>query len=63
MNATIPGDPASKLQQVVICRYGSRYWAVHQGTELIAVTLYKKGALRVAQLLTVTPEEPIKSPR
>ena len=39
---------------VTVCRYGLKYWAVSQGGELIAVTLYKKGALRVAQLLTTT---------
>ncbi len=59
----IPSDHLPDPPPVAVCRYGSRYWAVHQGTELIAVTLYKKGALRVAQLLAVTPKYPVKPPR
>jgi len=50
----LPSTHANNPQDLVVCRYGSRYWAVCQGAELIAVTLYKKGALRVAQLLTTT---------
>ena len=52
--STHPNNPLN----VVICRYGSKYWAVCQGTELIAVTLYKKGAQRVAQLLLATRKTP-----
>lgn len=35
-----------------ITRYGSRYWAVWLGSDLLAVTLYKKGAIAVAQTIT-----------
>jgi hypothetical protein len=35
-----------------ISRYGtSRYWAVWRGAELIAVTVYRKGAQSVADQL------------
>lgn len=37
---------------VKVARYeGTRFWAVWFGDELIAVTVYKKGANRVAVLL------------
>ena len=35
-----------------ITRYGSRYWAVWLGNDLLAVTVYKKGAQTVAQTIT-----------
>lgn len=35
-------------QQIQIRRYGRRNWAVYVGGELLAVTVYKKGALAVA---------------
>jgi hypothetical protein len=35
-----------------ISRYArSRFWAVWRGDDLVVVTVYKKGALRVAQEL------------
>lgn len=30
----------------------NRYWAVYKDTELIVVTVYKKGAQRIVELLT-----------
>jgi hypothetical protein len=35
-----------------VARYGERYWAVYVGGELLAVTIYKKGALAVQNALT-----------
>jgi hypothetical protein len=32
-------------------RYGERHWAVYVNDELLAVTVYKKGALAVQNLL------------
>ena len=46
MNATT----ASK--RIEITRYGSRNWAVWLDGELLAVTVYKKGATAVANALT-----------
>jgi hypothetical protein len=35
-----------------VSRYGkTRFWAVHVGTELLAVTVYKKGARAIVALL------------
>ena len=40
--------------QTIVMRYGSRYWAVYVNGELLAVTVYKKGALAVQQALGST---------
>ena len=37
--------------EVTVTKYASRYWAVWLSGELVAVTLYRKGAFRVAELL------------
>ena len=39
------------MNRVEITRYGSRNWAVWLDGELLAVTVYKKGAFAVAQAL------------
>lgn len=37
---------------VYVTRYGtSRYWAVYHNDKLLAVTLYKRGANAIAQVL------------
>ena len=38
--------------QTKVSRYGSRYWAVYLNDELLAATVYKKGALAVQNVLT-----------
>jgi hypothetical protein len=38
-------------------RYGSRFWAVWDGPDLICVTVYRKGARSVLALLTTLMEE------
>jgi hypothetical protein len=35
-----------------IRKYGGRYWAVYDGTTLVCVCLYKKGAEEVVRRLT-----------
>ncbi len=39
------------MNQVEITRYGNRNWAVWLDGELLAVTVYKKGATAVAHAL------------
>jgi len=33
--------------QITVTKYGYRYWAVYIGEELLAVTVYKKGAMAI----------------
>jgi choline-glycine betaine transporter len=33
--------------QISVTRYGARYWAVYLNGQLLAVTVYKKGALAI----------------
>lgn len=40
-----------------ISKYATRHWAVWVDQELVAVTVYKKGAVRVAELLQNLPTE------
>lgn len=42
-----------------ITRYG-RYWALYDGSELIAVTIYRKGAMEIARRLA--PDQPVMLP-
>jgi hypothetical protein len=39
-------------ERLSITKYGSRYWAVWLDGQLLAVTLYKKGAQSVASAIT-----------
>jgi len=36
-------------------RYGSRFWGLYSEGELLAVTVYKKGAMRLQQILQNHP--------
>jgi hypothetical protein len=38
--------------RLTITKYGTRYWAVWLDGDLLAVTLYKKGARSVASAIT-----------
>ena len=38
---------------IEIRRYGTRNWAVYEGGELLAVTVYKKGALAIVERLAM----------
>jgi hypothetical protein len=39
-------------KRATVARYGARYWAVYLDADLLAVTVYKKGALAVQALLS-----------
>ena len=41
--------------RTIVSRYGERHWAVYLNGELLAVTVYKKGALAVQDALSPTP--------
>jgi hypothetical protein len=38
--------------QLTITRYGTRNWAIYWNGELLAVTVYKKGAKAVAETIS-----------
>jgi hypothetical protein len=40
-----------KQSRTSISRYGERYWAVYLNGQLLAVTVYKKGALAIQNAL------------
>jgi hypothetical protein len=40
------------LMKIEITKYGKRNWAVYFNSELLAVTVYKKGALAISELIT-----------
>lgn len=40
------------MNRIEITRYGNRNWAVWLDGELLAVTVYKKGAQAIAHLVT-----------
>lgn len=57
--ATNPGSHCAvgsmgktSAMSIEIKRYGNRYWSIWLHGELIAVTVYKKGAVAVAHLIT-----------
>ena len=55
-------NPSGKGKTLVIQPYGTRYYALYDGEDLICVTVYKKGALEVKRRLEtasnlVTKEE------
>lgn len=37
---------------IEVRRYGKRNWAVYEGGELLAVTVYKKGAMAIVERLS-----------
>ena len=47
-----PGGLGPMSERLTITRYGSRYWAVWLDGQLLAVTLYKKGAQSVTAAIT-----------
>jgi len=52
------------MNAVIVTRYrDSRYWAVWRGGELLAVTVYKKGAEAVAALARKLEESHEAEPR
>ena len=53
--------PNRKAKAFLIQPYGTRYYALYDGEDLICVTVYKKGALEVKRRLEIAsnlaPEE------
>ena len=41
----------SYSMKLEITKYGRRFWAVYRDGELLAVTVYKKGAVAIVELL------------
>jgi hypothetical protein len=37
--------------KIEIARYGNRFWAIYRNGELLAVTVYKKGAIAIRDAL------------
>ena len=50
-------ESPSQQRDIQITKYASRHWAVWLSGELVAVTVYLKGATRVAELLRGLPEK------
>ncbi len=56
--------PQTNAAATTVEKYGRRFWAVRNSDgELIAVTVYRRGALRVAEIietlsLHITPDAP-----
>jgi hypothetical protein len=44
--------------KVTISKYGSKYWAVWVEEQLLVVTLYKRGALSVVNLVAKLAKRP-----
>lgn len=40
---------------IEVRRYGTKHWAVYEGGELLAVTVYKKGAEAIVERLRNLP--------
>jgi hypothetical protein len=53
--------PKEKAKAFLIQPYGTRYYALYEGEDLICVTVYKKGAMEVKRRLEIAsnlaPEE------
>ena len=47
-------------ERLSITKYGDRYWAVWLDGQLLAVTLYKKGATAIATTITSLTTSPGK---
>jgi hypothetical protein len=48
---TQAGAPIRSQIRTEVTRYGNRFWAVYLNGELLAVTVYKKGAVAVQKAL------------
>jgi hypothetical protein len=56
-HATLLDSISSSPIQTTITRYGPRYWAVYLDGKLLAVTVYKKGALAIKDALLFRRQE------
>jgi hypothetical protein len=46
-------NPNGKVKTLIIQPYGTRYYALYEGEDLICVTVYKKGAMEVKRRLEI----------
>ena len=51
MGLELNKEPDGKSKGLVVQPYGSRYYALYDGEDLVCVTVYKKGALEVKRRL------------
>jgi len=59
MESELNEKPNGKVKTFLIQPYGTRYYALYEGEDLICVTVYKKGALEVKRRLeTISNLEP-----
>jgi hypothetical protein len=61
MGSEFNEKPEGKAKVFLIQPYGTRYYALYEGEDLVCVTVYKKGALEVKRRLetacNVEPKE------
>lgn len=61
MESELNEKPNGKVKIFLIQPYGTRYYALYEGEDLICVTVYKKGAMEVKRRLEIAsnlaPEE------
>jgi len=53
MESELNEKPDEKVKSLLIQSYGTRYFALYDGEDLICVTVYKKGALEVKRRLEI----------
>ena len=51
MESELKEKPDGKAKVFLIQPYGTRYYALYEGRNLVCVTVYKKGALEVKRRL------------
>ena len=51
MEPELNENPNGKVKALLIQPYGTRYYALYEGEDLICVTVYKKGAMEVKRRL------------
>ena len=53
MESELNQKPNGKAKTFLIQPYGTRYFALYEGEDLICVTVYKKGAMEVKRRLEI----------
>ncbi|PYK46542.1 MAG: hypothetical protein DME46_01525 [Verrucomicrobia bacterium] len=49
------GNGKGSTPGTAVARYGSRHWAIYLNGQLLAVTVYKKGAVAIQEALGAAP--------
>ena len=49
------GNGKGSTPRTAVVRYGSRHWAIYLNGQLLAVTVYKKGAVAIQEALGSAP--------